>query len=107
MIEVFRKNALKLNLSQIGKPHLVLVEGHSKRSDLYLQGRNDQNIRVIIPDDTVPYKNGMGSRKLQAGDYVAVQVNTATSQSLKGIPLYLTRLQEFYDENLEHIAIQI
>lgn len=107
MVEVYRKKVLSLNLSQIGKTHLVLIEGHSKRSDLYFQGRNDQNVRVILPDDPVPNKNGTGSRRLKAGDYVAVQVNTANSQILKAIPLYQTSIQEFYGDGIEHIALQI
>lgn len=107
MISVYRKNALTLNQSQVGKTHLVLIDGYSRRSNLYLQGRNDQNIRVIIPDEPVPKKNGVGSRKLQAGDFVAVQVYTASSQILKALPLYITSIQEFYGENMEHVAIHI
>ncbi|XP_030758731.1 CDK5RAP1-like protein [Sitophilus oryzae] len=105
MVTTFRHNAFNLNTAQIGKVHLVLIEGFSKRSQNYLQGRNDHNIKVILPGlDTVPYKNGTNSRLLQPGDYVAVQINMATSQVLKGIPLYLTDLQEFYQENLEKCA---
>lgn len=108
MIEVFRKNALKLNTSQIGKTHLVLIEGYSKRSKAHLQGRNDQNVRVILPSDSaVPFKNGGGTRMMKAGDYVAAQVNTANSQVLKAIPLYLTSIEEFYGDNFQHIAVQI
>lgn len=108
MIEVFRRNCLKLNSSQIGKTHLVLVEGYSKRSKAQLQGRNDQNIRIILPSDSqVPFKNGSGFREMKAGDYVAVQVNTANSQVLKAIPLYLTSIEEFYSDSFQHIAVQI
>lgn len=46
MIKMFRYHADRLNRAQIGKVHLVLVEGHSKRSRNQLAGRNDQNIKV-------------------------------------------------------------
>lgn len=108
MIQVFRKNALKLNMSQIGKTHLVLVEGYSKRSKAHFQGRNDQNVRVILAGHSqVPFKNGAGARYLQAGDYVAAHVNTANSQVLKAIPLYLTSIQEFYSDDFQNVALQI
>lgn len=108
MIEVFRRNALKINMSQIGKTHLVLIEGFSKRSRTHLQGRNDQNVRVILSDNgPIPLKNGGGARNLHLGDYVAVHVNSASSQVLKAIPLYLTSIEEFYAENIGHVALQV
>lgn len=100
MIKVFRQNALKLNAAQIGRIHLVLIEGFSKRSNQFLRGRNDHNIRVILPDEIVPFKDGSKGRRLEKGDYVAVLVNDATSQVLKGIPLYLSGLQEFYSHQV-------
>lgn len=108
MIQVFRQGALKLNRAQIGKTHLVLIEGYSRRSKNFLQGRNDQNIRVILPStETVPFKNGGDGREIMPGDYVAVHVNEANSQILKAIPLYLTSLQDFYSEGYVQRAIQI
>lgn len=108
MIQVFRQGALKLNRAQIGKTHLVLVEGYSRRSKNFLQGRNDQNIRVILPaNESVPLKNGGSAREIVPGDYVAVHVNDANSQILKAIPLYLTNLQDFYLEDYGQTAIQI
>lgn len=105
MIEVYRSNALKRNMTQIGKTHLVLVEGFSKRSRLQFQGRNDQNTRVILPNNSpIPFKNGGGARNLERGDYVAVHINDANSQGLKGIPLYLTSIGEFYEESYQHVA---
>ncbi|CAH0563782.1 unnamed protein product [Brassicogethes aeneus] len=99
MIEVFRNSAYKLNSLQIGKTNLVLVEQLSKRSNQNYQGRNDQNIRVILPSEgMVPYKNGSNGREVKPGDYVAVYINSASSQTLRGIPLYLTSLQDFYSE---------
>lgn len=101
MMEVYRRNALALNSSQIGKSHLVLIEGFSKRSRNFLQGRNDNNIKVILPgNEQVPSRDGQVARLLKPGDYVAVHINAASSQVLKGIPLYVTGLQEYYEENV-------
>nr|CAI5853974.1 unnamed protein product [Callosobruchus analis] len=109
MIQLHRQHALKLNTAQIGKNHLVLIEGLSKKSKQYFQGRNDQNVRVILPaNEMVPWRDGGGAREIRSGDYVAVYVNAANSQTLKGIPLYLTSLEDFYlSKNLQHYTIQI
>jgi tRNA-2-methylthio-N6-dimethylallyladenosine synthase len=75
---------LQLKLSEarnqlaIGKVHKVLVEGFSKRSEDFLQGRNDQNKVVIFPKEN---SNGVAFRK---GDYVMVKVNSCSSATLKG-----------------------
>lgn len=100
MIQVFRHHAEKLNRSQIGKKHLVLIEGYSKRSKSFLQGRNDHNIRVIVPSEHVPDKNGNNLRDLKPGDYVAVRVNDANSQTLRAVPLYTTSLKDFCLEDM-------
>lgn len=69
----------------LGKTHLVLIEGVSKRSKDCLQGRNDNNVKVILPGkDAVCSKDGRVSKELRPGDYVAVQINAASSQVLKG-----------------------
>lgn len=63
----------------------MLIEGVSKRSKDCLQGRNDNNVKVILPGkDAVCSKDGRVSKELRPGDYVAVQINAATSQVLKG-----------------------
>ncbi|KAK4874114.1 hypothetical protein RN001_013474 [Aquatica leii] len=103
MIEVFRSTVEKINRSQIGQKQLVLVEDKSKRSSLYLQGRNEGNCKVIFPASEVPLKNGSESRFIKAGDYVVVQINAANSQVLKGIPLYYTSLNDFYNKNEDFV----
>ncbi|RZC42590.1 UPF0004, Radical SAM, and/or TRAM domain containing protein [Asbolus verrucosus] len=96
MIQTYRSITEKLNTVQIGRLQLILIEGHSKRSKSHLAGRNDQNIKVILPAGEIPHKNGHHSKQLAPGDYVVVQINSASSQVLKGIPLYYTSLSEFY-----------
>lgn len=62
------------NQRDIGKVCQVLIEGDSKRSDADFCGRNSQNKMVVFPK-----KKG-----LQPGDYVMVQIEQATSATLKG-----------------------
>lgn len=94
---MYRQQVNKLNHSQIGQTQLVLIEGHSKRSTDHLVGRNDQNVKVIVPGlDHIPRKSETEEcRLLKPGDYVAVQINDTNSQILKGIPLYRTSLVDF------------
>jgi tRNA-2-methylthio-N6-dimethylallyladenosine synthase len=71
--------SLQLKLSEarnqlaIGKVQKVLVEGFSKRSEDFLQGRNDQNKVVIFPRED-----------FRKGDYVMVKVTSCSSATLKG-----------------------
>lgn len=62
------------NQKDIGKTFRVLIEGESKRSDADWKGRNSQNKMLVFP------KKGLH----QAGDYVYVKVNDATSATLMG-----------------------
>ncbi|CAG9857027.1 unnamed protein product [Phyllotreta striolata] len=96
MIKHFRRHAEGINRSQIGRKHLILIEGPSKRSENFLQGRNDQNVKVIVPAVPLPDANGFNSNGIKRGEYVAVRVNSANSQTLKADPLYKTSLKEFY-----------
>ena len=71
---------LQLRLSQernnreIGTVHKVLVEGFSKRSDDFLQGRTDNNKKVIFPKENY-----------RKGDYVMVTITSCSTATLKGI----------------------
>ena len=65
--------SLKRNQLDVGKVHKVLIEGHSKRSDEQLQGRNTANKVVIFPKEDH-----------QIGEYVDVLINQCSSATLKG-----------------------
>lgn len=69
-----QQHSLERNQQAIGKIQKVLVEGTSKRSEDFLQGRNDQNKVVVFPKEN--YKKG---------DYVYVLVNDCTAATLKGV----------------------
>jgi len=74
IIDLQQKLSLERNQMAIGKVHKVLVEGESKRSDEFLQGRNDQNKVVVFPREH--YKKG---------DYVQVMVTECTAATLIGV----------------------
>lgn len=101
---LYRKEMKKLNKAQIGQHQLVLVEGPSKRCNENLQGRNDGNVRVILPSTVTRInRHSATTRKIQPGDYVVVQIDNANSQTLKGIPLYCSSINEYsLDNDLLH-----
>lgn len=77
----------QLNKKEVGKEHLVLVEGTSKRSDDQLCGRTDTNKMVVF--DREDY---------QKRDYVVVRINGCTSATLMGKAIRKSTLQEYYSE---------
>ena len=78
VIDLQLKSSLERNNREIGKIQKVLVEGFSKRSEDFLQGRNDQNKKVIFAKENY---NGATFRK---GDYVMVKITSCSSATLKG-----------------------
>uniref|UniRef100_UPI00398E881F mitochondrial tRNA methylthiotransferase CDK5RAP1 isoform X2 n=1 Tax=Pristiophorus japonicus TaxID=55135 RepID=UPI00398E881F len=95
LIAVFREEAAKLNSELIGTEQVVLVEGASKRSTVELCGRSDGNIKVIFPAVEIPcdWSSGMLA-PIRPGDYISVQITSASSQSLKGAPICHTTLND-------------
>lgn len=94
MIKVFRINSEITQTRFVGKTDLILVEGVSKKSNDQLYGRNDANIKVIIPN---AYENG---ERINVGDFVATKVYYSNSQILKGTPLYPSNILDFYNKEL-------
>ena len=93
--ELLRSKARVENASLIGSHQLVLVEGSSHRSPLDLQGRCDRNTRVVFPAGPV-VDNETGEKKIPTvGDYVAVQIESVTSQSMRGVPVSKSSIAEF------------
>ena len=68
-----RAHSLAQNKKNIGQEHQVLIEGPSKRSDAYLQGRNSANKVVIFPKGNY-----------QKGQYVNVHIQDCTAATLLG-----------------------
>lgn len=78
------------NQNEIGKRHLVLVEGTSKRSDEQMSGRSDTNKMVIF--DRMDFEKG---------DYVEVEVTDCTSATLLARPIGKTTITEYYGAAVE------
>ena len=68
-----RAHSLAQHQKAIGQAYQVLIEGPSKRSIEYLQGRNSANKVVIFPKGTY-----------QKGQYVTVRIKDCTAATLLG-----------------------
>lgn len=79
----------ELNKKEIGRRHLVLTEGTSKRSDEQLCGRTDTNKMVVF--DREDYEKG---------DYVEVVIKDCTSATLMGDPIKKSSIEEFEQETV-------
>jgi len=77
----------ELNKEEVGKRHLVLIEGTSKRSDKQLCGRTDTNKMVVF--DRGNYKKGQ---------YVEVEITGCTSATLFGNVLGESSIRDFERE---------
>ncbi|KAI4492946.1 hypothetical protein M0802_009783 [Mischocyttarus mexicanus] len=96
IIEAYKKEAEILNNKCIGQKQLVLVEGVSKKCDEKLQGRNNKNLRVLLPCATIPIdEHSTITRKIEAGDYVVVKIIKCNYLTLTGDPLYHSSISDF------------
>lgn len=103
LIETYRAGLLDRGAEEVGRTHLVLVEGPSKRSEGALTGRTDTFKRVIFDDTAIParYSDPAGQPlvKLSVGDYVAVKIVEGGGGVLKGVPLGRTTMSEFVQKH--------
>ena len=76
IIDLQSLHSLERNKLAIGKTHRVLIEGESKRSDAYWQGRNSQNKVVVFPKGTY-----------EKGQYADVTITDCTAATLMGTTL--------------------
>ncbi len=77
----------ELNNLEIGKRHIVLAEGTSKRSDEQLNGRTDTNKMVVFD-----------RKDFTVGDYVEVEITDCTSATLIAKPMQKTSIRDFSRE---------
>ncbi|MDG5766121.1 tRNA (N6-isopentenyl adenosine(37)-C2)-methylthiotransferase MiaB [Balneolales bacterium ANBcel1] len=87
IIQLQQEIASGRNRLEIGKRHVVLVEGRSKRSEDQLSGRTDTNKMTIFDKGA-----------LQPGDYAEVEIHDATSATLKGSVVRKVSLSETAEE---------
>ncbi|MBP6455611.1 MAG: tRNA (N6-isopentenyl adenosine(37)-C2)-methylthiotransferase MiaB [Chitinophagaceae bacterium] len=78
IVALHRQNSLAQHEAEVGKTHVVLVEGPSKKNEAEWGGRADNNKYVIFPKGNV-----------QKGDYVKVKITSCTSAALKGEQVFL------------------
>ncbi|XP_037078538.1 mitochondrial tRNA methylthiotransferase CDK5RAP1-like, partial [Pollicipes pollicipes] len=92
LTRLYRELVLDVNRAQLGQRQLVLLERASRRSPRFLIGRNDANVKVIVPREH-------GTLALAAGQYAAVEVVDCSSEVLHAVPLERTTLQEFHRQH--------
>lgn len=98
IIDVFRQGLAARNALEVGRRHVVLIDGPSKRGEGMWTGRTCTNKRVLLRDVPVPAAYG-GAEPLvglQPGDYAAVEVTGLGGGGLLlGEALARTTLGEF------------
>ena len=83
IIALQQRISLERNREEIGREHVALVEGESKRSPRQLCGRADTNKMIVFDRETY-----------EPGDYVRVRLTGCTSATLLAVPLGRTTLLE-------------
>lgn len=88
VISAFREGAEERNAVEVGRVHLVLVEGPSRKSSTEVMGRTDTNKVVVFDPAEVD---------ASPGDFVAVRIDEAlTHATLRATALGRTDIQQFY-----------
>lgn len=85
IIALQREIVYENNQLEIGRSHLVLVEGPSKRSDQQLSGRTDTNKMVVFD-----------RHNYERGQYVEVTITSANSATLLAEPVRATTIHDYY-----------
>jgi len=105
VIDTYTQGAKEANEAELGRAHLVLVEGLSKKSEGEWIGRTDTNKRVVFERTRLPAaldaQRPSSHVDLAPGDYVAVRVSEAISaNTLRAVPLARSSIGEFADARL-------
>lgn len=93
IIAAFREGSVRKNEEEIGRTHLVLVEGFSKRSQEQLSGRTDNNKSAVFDKKAIRHLLEDVSREPKPGDYVKVKVVSSTQATLRCEPLYISNIE--------------
>ncbi|CEO99522.1 hypothetical protein PBRA_007255 [Plasmodiophora brassicae] len=87
--DLARSNAMR----NVGSTQVVLVEGDSKRSSEFLAGRSDSNVKVVFPKIELHGDCDVSKSVPRPGEYVVVNIDSATQRSMVGTPVRRTSLQ--------------
>ena len=100
VIDTFNAGARASNEEEVGRHHLVLLEGQSKKDAAEWMGRTDTNKRVVLPH--IPLKPADANSHDREpslplpGEYVAVQITEAISaNTLRAVPLARSSIAHF------------
>ena len=101
VIATFRRCAAEVNAAEVGRTHLVLVEGASRRSpESQMSGRSDTGKRVVIEGKRTKASVADAASEevdIKPGDYVVARVIKAGASTLIAEPLGVTTARAFYD----------
>ena len=107
VIDAFRTTAGERQKEEVGRVHLVLVEGPSKKNERELTGKTDSSKWAIFADTPVGIYGGdedeektggeKGLATPRAGEYVAVRITGCSTGTLFGECLGRTTLVAFND----------
>jgi tRNA-2-methylthio-N6-dimethylallyladenosine synthase len=75
IVSLHRVHALESMQKEVGKTYKVLIEGHSKKTEIDWAGRTDHNKLVVFPKR---------NHALEKGDYAHVKIVACTSATLIG-----------------------
>jgi tRNA A37 methylthiotransferase MiaB len=101
MIEVFKKNQLFKQNEDIGKHHLMLIDGTSKKHSTQFTGLTDTNKRVVFEKSCLIHPSNSNSipeptYSPQIGDLVEVKITSATQNTLFCTPIRLSSITDFH-----------
>ncbi len=114
MIDVFKKHQLDKNKNELGKYHIVLVEGYDRKNNNKLVGRTDTNKLCIfenekvfsaIPDFLIQrvdsnesISENLNKTDLKKGDYAIVRIDDCSNNTLfcSGVA-YVKTIKEFFE----------
>eukprot|EP00808_Paulinella_micropora_P025179 g71434.t1 len=115
IITTFREELVAKMAWEVGRSHLVLVDGQASRSKpaengdpcMQLRGRTDGNLKVHFAAVPVPGTEDEAVVVPQAGEYVEVRVDRARNSTLLATPLRRTSLLAWarrFPEYRDHFA---
>jgi tRNA A37 methylthiotransferase MiaB len=90
MIDTFVEGQAGLNRAEVGRLHLLLLEGRAKREQNTLMGKTDHFKNGYVGVERVPvYRSGkvVGERELAIGDYLVVRVRDCGPRALYCQPI--------------------
>ena len=76
----------------------VLVEGKAQKSDDMWTGKTDTLKRVVFSDAKIPSSLVQDAHRVSVkpGDYVVVDITSASHSTLVGSPVAVTKMQDYY-----------